>query len=214
MLLEPVEALRDDPRRLAHLVHVHAVAVVDVAVRVDRDAKSTSSYARYGSVAAQVPVDAGRAQHRPGLAERDRVGGREQPDPLRALEPDLVACRAATRTRRPPSASTRRTCGTRGRTRAGCPRRARRPGSSACACASRRPSRRGRGSGRARGSSTRTSRSRPARAPPCRARRGASGCGSARRAASASRSPSRGTSISSSFSIASTKTSSLFWKET
>ncbi len=33
----------------------------------------------------------GRAQHRPGLSERERVVGREEPDALRSLEPDRVA---------------------------------------------------------------------------------------------------------------------------
>ena len=38
----------------------------------------------------QVPVDARCAQHRPGLAEGDRVLGRQQADALRSLEEDDV----------------------------------------------------------------------------------------------------------------------------
>src|SRR6266540_1258007 len=90
-LLEPVEALRDDSRRLAHLVHAHAVAVVHVAVRIHGNAEVDLVVREIRLVAPHVPVDAGRAQHRPGLPESDRVVRAQQPDTLRALEPDLVA---------------------------------------------------------------------------------------------------------------------------
>ena len=72
-VLEPVEALLDDAHRLAHLVHVHAVARVDVALRVDGHAEVDLVVGEVRLALAQVPVDAGAAQHRPGLAERDRV---------------------------------------------------------------------------------------------------------------------------------------------
>ena len=71
------------------------------------------------------------------LPERDRVLGGEQPDAAVRSSQISFRSRASPRTRRSPSASTRRTCGTRPRSRAARPRRARRPGSTACACASR-----------------------------------------------------------------------------
>ena len=90
-VLEPVEALLDDAHRLAHLLHVHAVARVDVALGEHRHAEVDLVVGEVRLDLAHVPVDARRAQHRPGLAERDRVVGRQQPEPLGALEPDLVA---------------------------------------------------------------------------------------------------------------------------
>ena len=210
-VLEAVEALLDDAHRLAHLLHVHAVARVDVAFREDGHAEVDLVVGEVRLDLAQVPVDARPAQHRAGLAERDRVVGREQPEPLGALEPDLVPREQRLVVVDGAAASSRRTCAPRDRSRAGCPRRGRRPGSTACACGSRRRARTGRGSAPARGTRTRTSRSRPARAPRCRARRGASGCGSARRSSVRIQVAFGGISRSSSFSTAPTKTYSLFW---
>ncbi len=63
-LLEPVEALPDDPHRLAHLVQVHAVAVEDVAAVVDGHLEVDLVVGEVRLVAAEVPVDAGGAQRR------------------------------------------------------------------------------------------------------------------------------------------------------
>src|ERR671922_81184 len=54
----PVEALLDDPHRLAHLVHVHAVPGVDVSLRIDRHVEIDVWVGEVRLVAAQVPVDA------------------------------------------------------------------------------------------------------------------------------------------------------------
>ena len=67
--------------RLAHLLHVHAVTRVDVALGVDRHVEVDLVVGEVRLRAPQVPVDARAAQHRPGLSECDRVVGREQPDP-------------------------------------------------------------------------------------------------------------------------------------
>ena len=63
-VLEPVERLRDDPGRLAHLLHVHPVAVVDVAVVVDGNAEIDLVVRQVRLGLAEIPVDAGGAQHR------------------------------------------------------------------------------------------------------------------------------------------------------
>src|SRR5262249_39473567 len=84
-------ALRDDPRRLAHLVHAYAVTVVDVTVGVDDDVEVDLVIREVRLVATNVPVDAGRSQHRAGLSQGERVLRAEQPDALRALGPDLVS---------------------------------------------------------------------------------------------------------------------------
>ena len=89
-LLEPVDALLDDPHRLAHLVDAHLVAVEDVASLVDGHVELDLVVGEIRLALAQVPVDAGGAEVRPGLAERDRVLGREGADAHRPLEPDLV----------------------------------------------------------------------------------------------------------------------------
>ena len=90
-LVEPVEALADDAHGLAHLVHVHLVTVVDVAVRVDGDVELDLVVGEIGHRLTEVPVHARGPEHRPGLRERERVVRREQADPLRPLEPDRVA---------------------------------------------------------------------------------------------------------------------------
>src|SRR5207245_1735806 len=67
-----------------------AVAVVHVAVRIDGHAEVDLVVVEIRRVAAQVPVDARRAEVRAGLPERDRVGAGELADADRPLEPDLV----------------------------------------------------------------------------------------------------------------------------
>jgi hypothetical protein len=73
--LEPIQALADDPHRFTHLVHVHAVAVVDVATAVHGDAELDLVVREVRLIAPEVPVDPGRAQHRPRLREGERVVG-------------------------------------------------------------------------------------------------------------------------------------------
>ena len=88
--LEPVEALAHDLCRLRHLFHAHAVAVVDVAVRVDRNLEVDLVVVEVRLVTAQVPVDTRGAQVRARLSESDRVLRREDADSTCSLEPDLV----------------------------------------------------------------------------------------------------------------------------
>src|SRR6202030_1876487 len=63
----------------------------DVAAVVDRHAEVDLLVGEVRIVPPEVPIDAGRAQYKAGLPERYRVVSREEPDALRALEPDLVA---------------------------------------------------------------------------------------------------------------------------
>ncbi len=133
-LLEPRHALADDARRGAHLVHVHLVAVVDVAVRVDGDVEVDLVVGEVRHRPPQVPVDSGGAQHRARLAERERVLGRQEfrsPSSARARS---CCGRAAPRSRRRRAACAARGRAPARRTPPGGPRPARRPGSSACAC--------------------------------------------------------------------------------
>src|SRR5262249_48870265 len=70
---QPVDALLDDPVRLPHLLDSHEIAVVAVAVRPDRNVELHLVVDLVGLLAAQIPRDAGTAQHRTGKAERDRA---------------------------------------------------------------------------------------------------------------------------------------------
>ena len=68
-----VERLLADLDRLAHLVQADDVARPDVAIVRDRHLELELLVAGVGHVAAQIPVDAGSAQRRPGDAERDGI---------------------------------------------------------------------------------------------------------------------------------------------
>src|SRR5947207_1505319 len=67
------ECLVDDPHGLAHLLHPHAVAVVDVAVEIDGHTEVDLVVREVRLTPPEVPVHAGSPQHGPGLAECDRV---------------------------------------------------------------------------------------------------------------------------------------------
>ena len=86
-----IERLLADLDRLAHLLHADDVAGPDVAVVGDRHLELELLVAGVGHVAAQVPVDAARAQRRSGDAERDGVCGGEVADALEAADPDGIA---------------------------------------------------------------------------------------------------------------------------
>src|SRR5260221_1358562 len=71
--LEPAQALVDEPRRLRHLFHTHAIAVVHVAVRVARYAEVDLPGRDIRVVAAAIPGDARRAHVWATSAERVSV---------------------------------------------------------------------------------------------------------------------------------------------
>ncbi len=87
---QPVDALLDDAVGLAHLFDAHQVAVVGVAVDADRNVEVHLVVDVVGLVLAQVPHDAGAAQHRAGEAEVQRALGRDDADADGALLPDAV----------------------------------------------------------------------------------------------------------------------------
>ena len=87
---EPVQALADDPVRLAHLLDAHEVTVVAVAVHPDRDVEVDVGVHLVGLLLAKVPLDAGPAQHRPREPELERPLGRHHADADGALLPDPV----------------------------------------------------------------------------------------------------------------------------
>ena len=168
----PVERLVDDLHRLVDLGQADLVAVVVVAHRADRDLEVEVVVGRVRRGLAQVPGIAGGAQQRPGHAEGEqRLSSDTAPMLRRRWRKISLRSRSAAywSARRGMSLTNSRTFAAQP---AGRPRRRRRPGCSACACAGRRSTRTGRGSALARESSTRTSRSRRGRARSFPARRG------------------------------------------
>ena len=170
---EAVERLVDDPAALLDLEDAHDHPVPVVADRADRDLEVEVLVG-----ASTAPPCAGprgcRRRAAAGRSRRARAASRRRA----ARRPAAAAARSRSSsgsrgTGRRARACRARTCAPSAPSRSGCPRRRRRPGSSACACAGPRTSRTGRGSPRGRGSSTRTSRSRRGPARSCRARRGA-----------------------------------------
>ncbi len=87
---QPVDALGDDAVRLAHFLDPHQVAVVAVAVRADRDVEIHPVVDFIGLLLAQVPGDAGAADHRAREPELQRALRRDHADVHRALFPDAV----------------------------------------------------------------------------------------------------------------------------
>ena len=86
-----VEDLAHDAHRLADLVEPDGVAVEGVAVRADDDVEVDLRVLHVRHAAADVPVDAGRAQHRAGGGEGDGLGRRDHADALQPLPPDRLA---------------------------------------------------------------------------------------------------------------------------
>jgi hypothetical protein len=83
-------ALPDDPVRLTHLLDAHQVTVVAVAVHAHRDVEVHVGIDLVGLLLAQVPGDAGAADHRAGEAQLQRALGRDHADVHGALLPDAV----------------------------------------------------------------------------------------------------------------------------
>jgi hypothetical protein len=90
VLAQPVDALPDDAVGLAHLLDAHQVAVVAVAVDADRYVEFHAVVDLVGLLLAQVPLDAGAAQHGTGEAEGQGTLGRDHADADGALLPDAV----------------------------------------------------------------------------------------------------------------------------
>ena len=89
-LREAVDGLLDDPDGLAHLLDAAAEAVPAVADRPDRDVELEVAVCEAGIDLAEVPRLAGRAEERPGDAERLEALAIDDADALGALEEDLV----------------------------------------------------------------------------------------------------------------------------
>ncbi len=87
---QPVHALPDDAIRLAHFLDAHQVAVVAITIYSDRDVELEPVIDLVGLLPAQVPFDAGAAQHRSGESERHRAFRRNHTDAHSALLPDPV----------------------------------------------------------------------------------------------------------------------------
>ncbi len=69
ILAQPLDALADDAIRLAHLFDAHQIAVVAVAVDAHRDVELHPVIDFVGLLLAQIPLDAGAAQHRTGESQ-------------------------------------------------------------------------------------------------------------------------------------------------
>ena len=87
---QPVHALQDDRRGLAHLLDPHQVTVVAVAVDAHRDVELQGVVHRVALLFAQVPFDPGTAQHRAAETELQGAFRRNHADIHGALLPDTV----------------------------------------------------------------------------------------------------------------------------
>lgn len=85
-----VEALVDDAEGLAELLHAAEVSVVAVAVGADGDVKLDLVVGVVGLALADVPRDAGAAQHDTGEGQVQGLGGGEDADAAKTLDPDAV----------------------------------------------------------------------------------------------------------------------------
>mmetsp|Transcript_17972 Transcript_17972/g.55975 ORF Transcript_17972/g.55975 Transcript_17972/m.55975 type:complete len:430 (-) Transcript_17972:116-1405(-) len=90
--LHPVEALRDDAQRLAHLLAPDQVTVVTVTVVPNGYVKVKLVVDLVRLVPPQVPVDARATQHHAGEAVIERLLGRNCADVDEPLLPDAVVC--------------------------------------------------------------------------------------------------------------------------
>src|SRR5437588_312358 len=93
----PITATRSATRpprdrgALVHLGDAHQVTIVDVATLQHRHREVVALVAAIGRQLAQVPLDAARAQARPGEVHPQRVLGADHADADRPLTEDLVA---------------------------------------------------------------------------------------------------------------------------
>ena len=87
---QPVDTLTDDAVGLAHLFHAHQIAVITIAVHADRNIEIDLMIGRIGLLLAQIPFDAGAAQHGTGETELQCPLRRDHTDAHGALLPDAV----------------------------------------------------------------------------------------------------------------------------
>ncbi len=90
MCAQPVDALLDDAVRLAHLLDAHQVAVVAVAVLAHRDVEVHVRIGGVGLFLAQVPRNAGAADHRTRETQAQRPLRTHDADADGALLPDAI----------------------------------------------------------------------------------------------------------------------------
>ncbi len=87
---QPVDALLDDAVGLAELLDANQITVVAVAVGADRNVEIHAVVDFVRLLLAQIPLDAGAAQHRAGETERQGAFGRHHANADGALLPDAV----------------------------------------------------------------------------------------------------------------------------
>src|SRR5436190_7753580 len=87
---QPFDALPDDPIRLAHFLDAHQIAIVAVAIQTDGNVEVHPIVNRIRLFLAQVPGDAGTAQHRAGKTERNGARSCYRSDAHRALLPNPI----------------------------------------------------------------------------------------------------------------------------
>ena len=85
-LRHPVEALGDDPARLAHLAQAEQVAVVGVAVVPDRNRELEVFVAAVRGGLAQIQIDAGGAERGTGDTEVDEPRGKTPTPRVRSIQ--------------------------------------------------------------------------------------------------------------------------------
>ena len=85
-----LDALADDPQRLAHLLHAHQVSIVAIAVLADRNIEIHPVVDRVGLRFSEIPGGTGGAQDRTRKAPVDRLLGGNHADIDVALFPDPV----------------------------------------------------------------------------------------------------------------------------
>src|SRR6266478_9755901 len=90
IVLQPRDALADDTGRLAQLLDAHQVAIVAVAVDAYRDVKIHVLVDFVGLLLAQIPLDAGAAQHRPRKSQLHGALRSHDADIDGALLPDPI----------------------------------------------------------------------------------------------------------------------------
>ena len=89
-LRHSIHRLLDDLEALVHLQHAHQIAVVDIAVRADRDVEVEALVAAIGKDLAHVIGDAAAAQRRAAAPELDGLFSGSTRDALRAVDPEPV----------------------------------------------------------------------------------------------------------------------------
>ena len=88
---QTLDRLLENARRLTHLFHAHEEAIVDVAVRADRDVEVVRLVVEIRKILADVERNAGRANHRTGQPVVDRFFRRHHAESDGAAHPDAVA---------------------------------------------------------------------------------------------------------------------------